>query len=111
MLVCAYTVHFCTRDRGCQSAPGFPCALCLERANEFAKARAERAARSRTLALSPSSLRTQGPIRRGGCYLKKVVDGFASTVTDGGYGSLLSQGRHQTRTSNKNGGPSGPPLM
>src|SRR5437764_8512485 len=37
MLVCAYNVQFGTRDRGCQSAPGFPCALCLERANEFAK--------------------------------------------------------------------------
>ena len=38
MLVCAYNVHFCTRDRGCQSAPGFPCALCLEgKDKEFAK--------------------------------------------------------------------------
>src|SRR5256885_4929866 len=41
----------------------------------------------------PSSLRTQGPIRRGGCCLNDLVNGFASTITAGGYGSLLSQGR------------------
>src|SRR5438874_3605143 len=38
MLVCAYYCAFGTRDRGCQSAPGFPCALCLEGEDkEFAK--------------------------------------------------------------------------
>ena len=36
MLVCVYYCAFGTRDRGCQSAPGFPCALCFERANDFA---------------------------------------------------------------------------
>src|SRR5882724_2556306 len=41
-----------------------------------------------------SSLRKQGPIRRGGSYLEIVVDGFASTTTAGGYGSLRPQGRH-----------------
>src|SRR5439155_8606193 len=30
MLVCAYYCALGTRDRGCQSAPGFPCALCFE---------------------------------------------------------------------------------
>src|SRR5438309_6223359 len=38
-------------------------------------------------------VRTQGPIRRGGCCLNDLVNGFASTITAGGYGSLLSQGR------------------
>src|SRR5947207_3706356 len=53
MLVCAYYCAFGTRDRGCQSAPGFPCALCLKRANEFAKLGRNRAARMRAHALSP----------------------------------------------------------
>ena len=29
MLVCVFFLRICTRDRGCQPAPGFPCALCL----------------------------------------------------------------------------------
>src|SRR2546429_7891433 len=43
--------------------------------------------------LRMSSLRKQGPIRRGGNCESEMVDGFASTTTDCGYGSLLSQGR------------------
>ena len=30
MLVCAFFCAFCTRDRGCQPAPGIPCALLIE---------------------------------------------------------------------------------
>jgi hypothetical protein len=32
MLVCAFLCISCTRDRGCQPAPGLPCALFLQRA-------------------------------------------------------------------------------
>src|SRR6185312_1156362 len=46
--------------------------------------------------LSPSSLRTQGPIRRGGRCVSEMVTGVASTTDDGGYGSLRSQGRRDT---------------
>src|SRR5438132_4980742 len=54
MLVCVYYCAFGTRDRGCQSAPGFPCALCLEGEDkELAKLGRNRAARSRTHTLSP----------------------------------------------------------
>ena len=33
MLVCAFLSASCTRDRGCQPAPGIPCALSFSRAN------------------------------------------------------------------------------
>jgi len=47
MLVCAFLCTSCTRDRGCQPAPGLPCALCFERAEVSSKTRAHRAAGSR----------------------------------------------------------------
>src|SRR5205823_7007173 len=37
MLVCAYNVQFCTRDRGCSRHPAFPAPSVFKRANEFAK--------------------------------------------------------------------------
>jgi hypothetical protein len=46
-----------------QRAPGLPCALFFWGANEFSKTRAHRVARARSH-IQPSSLRTQGPIRR-----------------------------------------------
>src|SRR5438552_8433666 len=45
----------------------------------------------------PSSLRKQGPIRRGRDCENEMVDGFASTTAAWGYGSLLSQGRRVER--------------
>ena len=44
MLVCAYYCAFGTRDRGCQSAPGFPCALYFEGEEGICITRAEHAA-------------------------------------------------------------------
>src|SRR2546425_11764760 len=97
MLVCAYCCAFGTRDRGCQSAPGYPCALWLERANEFASLGQIMPRECDRTPFPPSSLRKQGPIRRGGHCENKMIDGFASTTTDCGYGSLLSQGRQESR--------------
>jgi len=76
-----------------QSAPGFPCALCQREGQRTGKARTNHVARTRRH--TPlSSLRKQGPIRRGGCGQGELVNGFAKTTTSCGYGSLLSQGRH-----------------
>src|SRR5438552_1309074 len=101
MLVCAYTVRFGTRDRGCQSAPGFPCALWFEGEDKgICKPRAKPCRENADAYSLPTSSRTSerserrsGTIRRGGCCWKMLVDGFASTITACGYGSLLSQGR------------------
>jgi len=41
----------------------------------------------------PSSLRTQGPIRRVACCEATLLAGFRATINGGGYGSLRSQGR------------------
>src|SRR2546423_15538226 len=94
MLVCAYYCAFGTRDRGCSRHPAFPAPSAFKRANEFAKLGRNHAARTRTYALSPRRPGLEpGPIRRGGNCLEKVVDGFASTIADGGYGSRRSPGR------------------
>src|SRR3954465_13132858 len=47
MLVCALPSAYCTRDRGCQPAPGIPCALLIEGRERMAKPRARCAARRR----------------------------------------------------------------
>src|SRR5438094_3610475 len=93
MLVCAYNVHSCTRDRGCSAHPAFPAPSIFEGGKEFASLGRNRAARSRTRALShvvPAKAGTHTPRRN--CE-SEMVDGFASTTTGCGYGSLLSQGR------------------
>ena len=36
---CAFSLHFSHTVLRAQSAPGFPCALCSERDNEFAELR------------------------------------------------------------------------
>jgi hypothetical protein len=46
---------------------------------------------------SEQSERDPGPIRRGGCCLAAMVDGFPSTMRNCGYGSLRSQGRQLHR--------------
>src|SRR5438876_1807080 len=96
---CAPNAQFGTRDRGCSAHPAFPAPSIFEGGKEFASLGRNRAARTRSHTPPPSSLRKQGPIRRGGNCEDKVVDGFASTTTDGGYGSLLSQGRQSTLTA------------
>src|SRR5438874_7352849 len=53
MLVCAYNVHSCTRDRGCSAHPAFPAPSIFEGGKEFASLGRNRAARSRTHILSP----------------------------------------------------------
>ena len=61
MLVCALTNAYCTRDRGCQPAPGIPCALLIEGRKRIAKPRAKRAARTRRCVCSMQpSLRESG---------------------------------------------------
>src|SRR6059058_2925978 len=100
MLVCALMHNFGTRDRGCSVHPAFPAPSIFEGGKEFASLGRNHAARSRRHALSPrrpgqasTASADPGPIRRGGNYLKKVVDDFARATTPCGYGSLLSQGR------------------
>src|SRR5438876_6139495 len=54
MLVCAYNVHSCTRDRGCSAHPAFPAPSIFEgEAKNFASLGRNRAARSRMHTLSP----------------------------------------------------------
>src|SRR5438309_9597016 len=102
MLVCTFVCANRTRDRGCSKHPVFPAPSVSRRANEDANL-GRKAPRDREVipciatASTPSSLRTQGPIRRGGCCLAMVVAGFRSTMGDGGYGSLRSQGRPHRR--------------
>src|SRR5437667_10845057 len=98
MLVCAYYCAFGTRDRGCQSAPGFPCALCFEGEDEEFEKLGQTMPRDRERILSPhvvpAKAGTHTPRRM---LFEKVVDGFAKPTTPCGYWSLLSQGRHHIR--------------
>ena len=48
MLVCAFLSASCTRDRGCQPAPGIPCALSISGGQTSSKPRARCAARWRS---------------------------------------------------------------
>jgi hypothetical protein len=98
---CASTMRtFGTRDRGCSVHPAFPAPSDLRGANELCKSSGEtRREIANVHPLLPSSLRKQGPIRRGGDCENKMVDGFASTTTAWGYGSLLSQGRQSPLTA------------
>ena len=49
MLLCGFlALHFRAADRGCQPAPGLPCALLDKRVKRRSKARAESAARMRS---------------------------------------------------------------
>src|SRR2546427_3330338 len=48
MLVCAYNVHSCTRDRGCSAHPAFPAPSLPERGNELENLGRKHAARRRT---------------------------------------------------------------
>ena len=99
-----------TRPR-VQSAPGFPCALCLEGANEFAKLGRNRAARMRAHALSPRRPGLEpGPIRRGGNCKGKMVDGFASTTTACDYGSRPPPGRRSWCCRRSRSSPNRPSL-
>jgi hypothetical protein len=67
--VCSCAPFFCavcTRDRGCSVHPAFPAPLCFERGNEFGKARANHAARSRPvpyLHVVPAKAGTHTPRR------------------------------------------------
>ena len=106
MLVCVFLMHNCTRDRGCSAHPVFPAPSHFE-GNAFHSS----GTTCRGIAVSYSfgvcnlkrdyfyprrpgqAKREPGPIRRGGCCLGKMVDDFPPTIGDGGYGSLLSQGR------------------
>src|SRR2546430_4706107 len=102
MLVCSFVCANRTRDRGCSKHPVFPAPSVSRRANEDANL-GRKAPRDREVipciatASTPSSLRTQGPIRRGGCCLAMMVDGLPSTMSDGGYRSLRSHGRPPPR--------------
>ena len=49
-----------------------------------------------------SSLRTQGPIRRGGDYQGEMADDLIPTTENGGYRSLRSQGRRGEITPQRN---------
>ena len=105
MLVCAKCATFGTRDRGCSAHPAFPAPSIFEGGKRIcitrAKSRRE-IADAYSLARRPGQASTAsadpGPIRRGGNYLKKVVDDFARATTPCGYGSLLSQGRRAITT-------------
>src|SRR5207244_12839424 len=93
MLVCALMHNFGTRDRGCSAHPAFPAPSIFEGGKEFASLGRNRAARSRTRALShvvPAKAGTHTPRRM---LFGNGVDGFARTTQPCGYGSLLSQGR------------------
>src|SRR5207248_7812049 len=94
MLVCAYNAQFGTRDRGCSAHPAFPAPSIFEGGKRICITRAKsRREIADAHSLPTSSRRKPGPIRRGGCCLKKLVDGFAKPTQARGYGSLLSQGR------------------
>src|SRR5256885_9641041 len=72
MLVCAYNAQFGTRDRGCSAHPAFPAPSIFEGGKRICITRAKsRREIANAYSLLTSSLRKQGPIRRGGCCLKK----------------------------------------
>src|SRR5437588_7485563 len=81
MLVCVLFAHFAHETAGaaCTRHSLLPP---IWRERNFSKPRAHRAARSWSHIFCvaptsiPSSLRTQGPIRRGGCCLGRMGDGF-----------------------------------
>src|SRR5439155_16910332 len=106
MLVCAFLCTHCTRDRGCSAHPAFPAPSFLSRDKVHANLglfeprecgvifciatisiprRPGQA--SVASAISDVQLHIGGPIRRGGCCLAMMVDGFPSTIDDGGCGS------------------------
>src|SRR4029453_13207881 len=95
MLVCAKCAVFGTRDRGCSVHPAFPAPSVSVEGQRICKSSGEPCReKADAYPLPTASLRKQGPIRRGGCCENKMVDGFASATASGGYGSLLSKGRH-----------------
>src|SRR5438552_14766745 len=85
MLVCVYYCAFGTRDRGCSRHPAFPAP---------SKGRKEIAELGHSVPReqSLSSRRRPGPIRRGGCGLQLVVDGFARTTRPVAMGPGLRRG-------------------
>src|SRR5947208_12669012 len=99
MLVCALMHNFGTRDRGCSAHPAFPAPSIFEGGKRIcitrAKSRRE-IADAYSLARRPGQASAdQGPIRRGGNCLERVVDDFVKPTQPRGYGSLLSQGRRR----------------
>jgi len=98
MLVCAFSTHFGTRDRGCSAHPAFPAPsifeggkrICITRAKSRRENNFRRPGQASTASADP------GPIRRGASCESAMVDGFASTTTDGGYGPRPSPGRRRS---------------
>ena len=83
MLVCAFLSASCTRDRGCQPAPGIPCALSW--AKGCRTTRAKGAARMRTvwlieLSKLSTSLRAKRSIQS---LAQRKLDCFASLAITG----------------------------
>src|SRR6266480_1796246 len=98
MLVCANCAILGTRDRGCSAHPAFPAPSLQERDNEIAKL-GQNMPRDQFL----SSLRTQGPIRRGGSDLEKWSTTLLNQLNPVVMGTCsraqlrTRQGRHRAR--------------
>jgi hypothetical protein len=95
MLVCRHSCALWHMRPRVQRAPGIPCALFSKRGTTSLQNLGQIMPRDRGRILSShvvpdkrASGADPGSIRRGGNCESKMADGFASTTTAGGYGSL-----------------------